>query len=123
MQEGHELTDEFEEEALEEAREYGKQLSPGHACDMCARLELQPEQDERLKRIAGWKIDDAYKPFFRQPPEPPTEDHHWFYREEVRPAFQEAFYEHCAEPERCDPCRDDGFECGHDKHDPDGCPV
>lgn len=123
MQDGKDLTDEFEEQALEQARDYGEELAPSHACKMCARLDLQPWQDERLKEIAGWQIDEDYKPFFRQPPQAPSEDHHWFYNEEVLPAFREAFHEHAADPENCDVCRDPELECGHERHEPDGCPV
>lgn len=123
MKDGRELTDDFEEEALEQAREYGRRLSPDHACEMCARLDLQPQQDERLKEIAGWRIEDDGVPFFRQMPEPPTEDHHWFFTEDVMPAFREAFYENAADPEHCDVCLDPDHECGHERHDPDGCPA
>jgi hypothetical protein len=123
MQEGHELTDDFEETALERAREYGRQLSPDHACAACARLDLQPPQDERLKEIAGWRIEDDGVPFFRQPPEPPTEEHHWFFAEGVMPAFREAFRENAADPEACDVCRDPDLTCEHEHHRPEGCPV
>jgi hypothetical protein len=123
MQDGHDLTDEYREDALERAREYGEQLSPDHACAMCAELHLQPHQDERLKEMAGWQIDDGYKPFFRQPPEPPTEDHHWFYQEEVFPTFREAWHDNAADPEKCDVCLDGDHTCGHERHGHEGCPV
>lgn len=122
MQDGHELTEEFMDDALDQAREMGKRLSPDHACDMCARLDLQPPQDEELKRIAGWRIEDSGVPFFRSPPEPPTDGHLHFHNE-VFDAFRNAWYEHAADPEECDVCLDSSLECEHERHDPDGCPV
>lgn len=121
MKEGKAITDEFWDEAVERAREEGKEHAPGHICGRCTRLDLQPWQDERLKEIAGWRIDEDYKPFFRQPPEPPTDEHVHLHNE-VFEAFREAFHEHAADPERCDVCLDEGLECGHERQGED-CPA
>lgn len=124
MKDGHELTEEYREQALDEARALGEKLAPTVVCGYCADIGdvFTPQRDEELKRIAGWRIEDDGVPFFRPSPEPPTDGHRHFH-DEVFEAAREAFRENAAPPERCDVCLDDGVTCSHERHDPDGCPV